>query len=94
MAFVIVRTRPLKLRFHLPERYLPAVRKGLAVKAYLEPYPGEAFAGRVHLVAQVIDPQSRSLAIEAVFPNADGRLRPGLFARIELELEGEGRGKK
>ncbi len=85
---MIVRTRPLKLRFHLPERYLPAVRKGLVVRAYLAPYPGEAFAGQVHLVAKVIDPKSRSLAIEAVFPNADGRLRPGLFARIELELEG------
>ncbi len=87
-AFVIVRVRPLKLRFHLPERHLPDVRKGQAVTAYVDPYPGEAFTGTIKTVGQVIDPASRSLLVEALFKNADGRLRPGLFARVELETRG------
>ena len=33
----------------------------------------------------VLDPASRTFAVEALFPNRDGRLRPGLFARVELE---------
>ncbi len=90
-AFVIVRTRPLKLRFQLPERHLPDVRKGQSVTAYVDPYPGEAFEGRIRVVGQVIDPASRSLVVEAIFENADGRLLPGLFARVELDLGGGGK---
>jgi len=88
-AYVIVRTRPLKLRFQLPERYLPDVHKGQTVTAYVDPYPGEAFQGKIRVVGQVIDPASRSLMVEALFENTDGRLRPGLFARVELDLGAE-----
>ena len=38
---------------------------------------------RCHVPA--LDPASRTFAVEALFPNRDGRLRPGLFARVELE---------
>lgn len=85
VAYVIVRTKPLKLRFLLPERHLPDVRKGQTVTAYVDPYPGEAFVGKVRVVGQVIDPASRSFMVEALFENADGRLRPGLFARVEMD---------
>jgi multidrug efflux pump subunit AcrA (membrane-fusion protein) len=33
-----------------------------------------------------VDPSSRTFLAEAEFPNRDGRLRPGLFARVELRL--------
>lgn len=89
VAYVIVRTKPLKLRFLLPERHLPDIHKGQVVTAYVDPYPGEAFVGKVRVVGQVIDPASRSLTVEARFENADGRLRPGLFARVEIDLGGE-----
>jgi len=36
------------------------------------------------MVGQVIDPATRTFAVEAVFKNQDRRLRPGLFARVEL----------
>ena len=88
-AFVIVRTRPLRLRFQLPERHLPDVHEGQTVTAYVDPYPGEAFVGTIRVVGQVIDPASRSLVVEALFENADQRLRPGLFARVEVDLGGK-----
>lgn len=84
VAFVVVETAPLKLRFRLPERYVASVRPGQAVRAYVDPYPGEAFTGTISTAVQAIDPASRSFTVEAAFPNRDGRLRPGLFARVEL----------
>jgi membrane fusion protein (multidrug efflux system) len=84
VAFVIEQTAPLKLRFSLPERYLGEVRTGQTVTARFAPYPGEAFAGRIKTVGGVIDPQSRTFFAEAELANSDGRLRPGLFARVDL----------
>ncbi|MES1243065.1 MAG: efflux RND transporter periplasmic adaptor subunit [Acidobacteriota bacterium] len=86
VAFVLVQTSPLKLRFQLPERYLARVRRGQAVRANVDPYPGETFTGRVSVIGGVVDPQTRTVAVETEFPNSDGRLTPGLFARVELDL--------
>ncbi|HSS50816.1 MAG TPA: efflux RND transporter periplasmic adaptor subunit [Thermoanaerobaculia bacterium] len=87
VAFVIVQTAPLKLRFSVPERYLSELRTGQTITAQVDPYPGEKFAGRVKTVGGVIDPATRTFFAEAEFPNSDGRLRPGLFARIEWGAE-------
>jgi membrane fusion protein, multidrug efflux system len=84
VAFVIVQTAPLKLRFSVPERYLAELRTGQTVVARVDPYPGEEFTGRIKTVGGVIDPATRTFFAEAEFPNSDGRLRPGLFARVEL----------
>lgn len=86
VSFVVIQTAPLKLRFRVPERYLAAVKTGQAVRAQVDPYPGETFEGKVSVVGQVIDPATRTFFVEAQFANADARLRPGLFARVETDL--------
>lgn len=86
VAFVIVQTSPLKLRFRLPERYLSSVRIGQEVEASVDPYPGEAFRGRVKVIGGVVEAATRTVAVETEFPNRDGRLKPGLFARVKLDL--------
>ena len=84
VALVIAQTSPLKLRFRVPERYLAQVQKGQTVKATVDPYPNEVFEGKVTVLGGVIDPATRSFIVETEFPNRDGRLRPGLFARVEM----------
>lgn len=84
VAFVIAEMDVLRLRFSLPERNLRDAVRGAAVKATVDPYPGETFTGEIVMVGQVIDPATRTFAVEAVFKNQDRRLRPGLFARVEL----------
>jgi multidrug efflux pump subunit AcrA (membrane-fusion protein) len=69
------------------------VAKGQKVRATADPFPGEAFEGRVSSVVQAVDPASRTFVVEAEFPNRDGRLRPGLFARVELTLGAPARGE-
>jgi len=86
IAFVILQTAPLKLRFSVPERYLSAVHRGQTVTAEADPYSGETFSGQIQTIGGTIDPQTRTFFAEATFANADGRLRPGLFARVRLPL--------
>ena len=87
VAFVIVQTSPLKLRFRLPERYLARVKLGQEVEAGVDPYPGETFRGRVKVIGGVVEAATRTVAVETEFPNGDGRLKPGLFARVKLRFD-------
>lgn len=88
VTFVIVGVAPLRLRFQLPERHLAALKAGDTVHARIDAWPEERFAGKVMMLGQVIDPATRTFAVEAEFPNQDRRLRPGLFARVELASGG------
>jgi membrane fusion protein (multidrug efflux system) len=88
VALVVVQTSPLKLRFRVPEKELANVHRGQQVKATADPYPGQVFEGRVTVVGGVIDPATRSFTVETEFPNKDGKLRPGLFARVEMAPRG------
>jgi RND family efflux transporter MFP subunit len=87
VAFVVVQTSPIKLRFRLPERYLANLHNGQTVRATVDPYPGETFQGRVTQVGGVVDPTTRTVAVETELANRDGRLSPGLFARVEIDVE-------
>jgi len=89
VAFVVEQTAPLKLRFRVPERYLAAVRVGQAVKATVDPYPGTEFEGKLSLVGGSVDAATRTFLAEAEFPNRDRRLRPGLFARVALDIKAD-----
>jgi len=87
VAFVVVQLSPLKLRFSVPERFLGRINAGDRVTATVDPYPNEKFEGTVKTIGGVIDPKTRTMFAEAEFANRDGRLRPGLFARVEAKLD-------
>ena len=87
VAFVVVQVSPLKLRFAVPERLLGRIGTGDQVTARVDPYPNEVFTGVVKTMGGVIDPKTRTMFAEAEFANRDGRLRPGLFARVETKLD-------
>jgi len=89
VAFVVEQIAPLKLRFRVPERYLAAVKVGQTVKATVDPYPGTEFEGTLSLVGGSVDAATRTFLAEAEFPNRDRRLRPGLFARIALDVKAD-----
>lgn len=76
----------LKLDFRVPEAYLPAVRVGQALAVSVDAFGGRKFEGEVYAIDPLIDVNGRALAVRARIANADGALRPGLFARVALTL--------
>jgi len=52
----------------------------------VDAYPGEKFAGRVSRVAPVFDPATRTAEMEIEIPNAGYRLKPGMYARVQLTV--------
>jgi RND family efflux transporter MFP subunit len=77
---------PLRLRLDIPERHVGAIREGMPVIVTLEAFPGEEFAGQIARIGAALDPNTRTLLVEAAIPNADRRLKPGQFAHTTLDL--------
>jgi membrane fusion protein (multidrug efflux system) len=80
----VVALDPIEVEFSVAERDSARVAPGQPVTVTVEPYPSEKFVGAVSAVSPVIDPRTRTMRVKARIPNADGRLRPGLFARTDL----------
>jgi membrane fusion protein (multidrug efflux system) len=80
----VVALDPIEVEFNVAERDSARVAPGQPVTVTVEPYPNEKFVGAVSAVSPVIDPRTRTMRVKARIPNADGRLRPGLFARTDL----------
>ncbi|MFQ5425875.1 MAG: efflux RND transporter periplasmic adaptor subunit, partial [Gaiellales bacterium] len=76
----------LQLSFALSEIALSIAKPGMKIEARVAPYPGERFPGEVFVVSPTIDPATRRVILKAWVPNEDHRLRPGLFADLDLEV--------
>ncbi len=67
------------------EQDLAAIAIGDSVDAALAAWPGREFRGEVVSIGGVLDVQTRTVKVRAVFDNADGALKPGMFARVRLQ---------
>jgi membrane fusion protein, multidrug efflux system len=76
----------VKAEFNVPERFLNEVKAGQAVELSVAAYPQERFAGEVYFLAPQVDPNTRTLLIKARIPNPKHRLKPGMFANLDLTL--------
>jgi cobalt-zinc-cadmium efflux system membrane fusion protein len=68
----------------VPETAIRLVRTGEQVHIQLSAYPNETFQGRVTLIGDVVDPQTRTVKVRAEMPNPGGRLKPEMFGNIQL----------
>lgn len=75
----------LKLDFRLPEITLPLLRTGQRLQLHVDAYPGEVFEGELYAIEPRVADDTRSIGLRARLPNPEGKLRPGLFARVELQ---------
>ncbi len=80
---------PLKVRVDVNEKDMAHVSKGLKAQIEVEAYPGELLTGEVSLVKPYLSTRSRTAAVEITIPNPEMRLKPGMFARVNLQLPGK-----
>jgi len=80
----LINDDPMKAEFYIPERYLSRVKEGQTIELTIAAYPNEKFKGEVYFIDPQIDELTRTALIKARVPNADGKLRRGMFANLEL----------
>jgi cobalt-zinc-cadmium efflux system membrane fusion protein len=66
----------------VPETYIRFVQVHERVEISLVAYPGETFTGRVSRIADTVDPQTRTVKVQAEMDNPGGRFRPEMFGSI------------
>ena len=77
---------PLNVDFRIPEQFLSVVSVGSKLLVTLDALSGFEREGSVSAISPQVDVGGRSLLLRASIPNPDNKLRPGLFARVQLEL--------
>lgn len=70
----------------VPETQGALVGLGKTVRVQLSAYPGQDFKGQVIAILPEASLESRTLRVRVELSNAEGRLRPGMFARAHLKV--------
>ena len=82
----LVRVDPLRIELTIPEAAVAAIKKGQRVSFTVQSYPDRRFAGTIAYIGPALKAESRALVVEALVPNGNGMLQPGLFATARIEL--------
>jgi len=81
----LVRLDPIEVDFSVPENAFAQIRNGQGLQVNVDAFPGDTFSGEVVAIDPVVDPNNRSVRLRARIPNPDGRLKPGQFAKLQLD---------
>lgn len=76
---------PIEVEFNLNEQSLTKVELNQEIKVELAAFPDETFSGRIIAIDNTLDAQSRTLTLRGAISNTDLRLKPGMFARIQVQ---------
>jgi cobalt-zinc-cadmium efflux system membrane fusion protein len=88
-VYLIGDLRRVSLVANVRESELSTVRVGQEVEVTVPAYPGRVFRARITYVAPAIDPATRRLPVRAEIDNADGALKPQMFASFRILTDGE-----
>lgn len=77
---------PIYANFNIPQRELPRLVSGQPVHVKVDAFGDRVFEGKITAINPVVDSSSRNVSVQATFENADEALRPGMFARAEVQL--------
>jgi len=72
--------------FPVPQQQFGNLRLGQPVTVHVDAWPGQDFGGKISAIEPQVERDTRNIRVRAVIANPEGRLLPGMFARIDIEL--------
>jgi len=85
----IMKVNKVKVLVGVSESYYPILKTGMEAKVELDIYPSKEFTGYISNIYPTIDKMTRTFNVEIVIDNANKLLKPGMFARVELNMGSE-----
>jgi membrane fusion protein (multidrug efflux system) len=82
----LTQTDPLRLVVGLPQRSVASLRVGQQVRGVAGDCT-ERFRGQLSVIDPTLDVATRSVRFQARIPNPEGQLRPGMSARVAVEID-------
>ncbi|RQV12450.1 efflux RND transporter periplasmic adaptor subunit [Burkholderia cenocepacia] len=77
---------PLYVNFTLPQQDMPRLTSGAPVQVTVDAVPGRVFTAKISAIEPRIDGETRNVAVQALLPNADRVLKPGMYVTARLVL--------
>ena len=77
---------PVYVDFALPQQELSKLSSGLEVRVKSDAMAGREFKGKLTAINSMVDTVTRNVSLQATLDNPDHALRPGMFAKAEVEL--------
>jgi len=78
---------PVKVEIPVPERFLGQLKVGQTLELTVAAFPGEKFKGEVYFIGPQVDAATRTALVKAKIANASRKLKPGMFANLDLTLK-------
>jgi cobalt-zinc-cadmium efflux system membrane fusion protein len=82
--FKIINLSTVWIDANVFEKDLARVRIGQIVNVSVPAFPGSTFSGRIILISSIVDPETRTVKVRTEVANGDGRLKPDMFANVEI----------
>jgi RND family efflux transporter MFP subunit len=76
----------LRVYVNVPQIYSQSAVPGTTAQLTLSEFPGQTFTGKLVRTARAIDPASRTLLVEFDVDNRDGKLLPGAYTEVHLNV--------
>jgi RND family efflux transporter MFP subunit len=76
----------LRVYVNVPQIYSQAAVPGTTATLTLSEFPGQSFTGKLVRTAKAIDPASRTLLVEIDVDNRDGKLMPGAYTEVHMNV--------
>jgi RND family efflux transporter MFP subunit len=86
LLFRIAQTNPLRTYLNVPQSSASDVHVGQIAMLSTSDLPDRKFPGNVARTANSLDPATRTLLVEIHVANPDGKLMPGMYAQVDLNL--------
>ncbi|HZH70842.1 MAG TPA: efflux RND transporter periplasmic adaptor subunit [Mariniphaga sp.] len=83
----LVQIDRLKVMVSVSEGYFPSIKRGMETAVKIDVLPGRTFTGKVERIHPTIDPSNRTFNAEVIINNSENLLRPGMFARIAIDID-------
>ena len=77
---------PILIDFHVPQKFVSEVRVGQKITVTLDSYPDQKFQGKITSMDPIVNLSTRNLRLEATISNRDGKLIPGMFGNVEIQI--------
>jgi membrane fusion protein (multidrug efflux system) len=76
----------LYVNFKIPQRLLSQLSIGQKVSVMVDAFAGTRFDATITAIDTEVDSASRNFSVQATLDNAEQKLRPGMFAQVQVEL--------
>jgi RND family efflux transporter MFP subunit len=76
----------LRVYVNVPQIYSQSAVPGSTARLTLSEFPGQSFTGKLVRTARAIDPASRTLLVEFDVDNRDGKLLPGAYTEVHMNV--------